>query len=216
LEKTTEVFDILLFQENKLRDCTAFPLSDFVFPPEGVCSGLAYAYQRNYICTVTLLDSTTFVTDDRQLEILQIHDPRLHKPLTLVNLYVRGGSAADSCQWDFLWGLSDTYENLIVVGDFNARHFSWNSTGVNPYGKGLAAALLDVDLHLLNTGEPTRLAERSGDTDSCTDLTLCSSDLQSRLTWKLGSHVDSDHLLCEVHCRVRYANRLFKYKHPYD
>jgi len=75
---------------------------------------------------------------------------------------------------------------------------------------------LDLDLHLLKTGEPTRLAERPGDADSCIDLTLCSSDLQSRLTWKLGSHVDSDHLLCEVHCRVRYANPLFKYKHPYD
>jgi len=147
---------------------------------------------------------------------LQIHDPRLHKPLTLVNLYVRGGSAADSCQWDFLRDLSDTYENLIVVGDCNARHFSWDSTGVNPNGRGLAEALLDLDLHLLNTGEPTSLAERQSDTDSCIDLTLCSSDLQSRLTWKLGSHVDSDHLLCEVHCRVRYANPLFKYKHPYD
>jgi len=32
----------------------------------------------------------------------------------------------------------------------------------------------------------------------------------------LGRHVDSDHLLCEVHCRVRYANPRFKYKHPYD
>jgi len=50
--------------------------------------------------------------------------------------------------------------------------------------------------------EPTRLAERPGDTDSCIDLTLCSRDLPSRLTWTLGSHVDSDHLLCEVHCRV--------------
>jgi len=90
------------------------------------------------------------------------------------------------------------------------------SAGVNPNGRGLAEALLDLDLHLLNTGESTRLAECPGDSDSCIDLTLCSSDLQSRLTWKLGSHVDSDHLLCEVHCRVRYANLLFKYKHPYD
>jgi len=116
----------------------------------------------------------------------------------------------------FLADLSDTYESLIVVGDFNARHFSWDSAGFNPNGRGLAEALLDLDLHLLDTGEPTRLAERPSDTDSCIDLTLCSSDLQSRLTWKLGSHVDSDHLLCEVHCRVRYANPLFKYKHPYD
>ena len=101
---------------------------------------------------------------DRQLQILQIYDPRLHKPLTLVNLYVRGDSAADSCQWDFLRDLSDTYENLIVVGDFSARHFSWDSAGVNPNGRGLAEALLDLDRHLLNTGEPTRLAERPGDT----------------------------------------------------
>ena len=119
LEKSTEAFDILLFQETKLHDGTTFPLSgttfplsDVVFPPEGVCNGLAYAYRRNSICTVTFLNFTTFTTDDKQLQLLQIHDLRLHKPLTLVNLYVRSGSAADSCQWDFLRDLSDTYENL--------------------------------------------------------------------------------------------------------
>jgi len=116
----------------------------------------------------------------------------------------------------FLRDLSDTYENLIVVGDFSERHFSWDSAGANPNGRGLAEAPLDLDLHLFNTGEPSRLAERPGDTNSCIDLTLCSSDLQSRLTWKLISHVDSNHLLCEVRCRVRYANPLFKYKHPYN
>ena len=157
MEKSTEALDILLLQETKLCDGTTFPLSDLVFPPEDVCNGFAYAYRRHSICTLTLLDSTTFTTDDRQLQILQIHDPRLHKPLTLVNLYVRGSSAADSCQWDFLRGLSDTYENLRVVGDFNARHFSWDSSGVNPNGRGLAEALLDLDLHLLNTGEPPGL-----------------------------------------------------------
>jgi len=98
LEKSTEAFDILIFQETKLRDGTTFPLSDFVFAPEDACNGLAYAYRRNSICTVTLLDSTTFTRDDRQLQILRIHDLRLHKPLTLVSLYVRGGSAAESSQ----------------------------------------------------------------------------------------------------------------------
>jgi len=97
LEKFTEAFAILLFQETKLRNGTTFALSDFVFPPDGVSNLLAYAHRRNSICTVTFLDSTTFTTDDSQFQILTIHDPRLHKPLTLVNLYDRGGSAADSC-----------------------------------------------------------------------------------------------------------------------
>jgi len=48
---------------------------------------------------------------------------------------------------------SDTYENLIVFGGFNARHFSWDSAGVNPNGIGLAEAVSFLDLHLLNTGE---------------------------------------------------------------
>jgi len=129
------------------KPSSAFPLSDFVFPPEGVCNGLAYAYRRNSICTVNFLDWTTFTTDDRQLQILKIHDPRLHKPLTLVNLYVRGGSAADSCQWDLLRDLSDTLENHIVVGYFNAGHFSWDSAGVNPTGRGLATCIFSTQVN---------------------------------------------------------------------
>ena len=85
----------------------------------------------------------------------------------------------------------EEYVSIMPCGDFNARHFSWDSAGVNPNGRGLAEALLDLDLHLLNTGEPTRLAERPGDTDSCMVLTLYSSDLISRLIWKFGSHVDT-------------------------
>ncbi len=81
---------------------------------------------------------------------------------------------------------------------------------------GLHSALIDLDLYLLNSGAPTRIAERPGYPDTVIDLTLASAGIKDRTKWKTGHHVGSDHLLCRVsisYCLTRPALR--KRRHPY-
>ena len=129
LEKITAGYDILLFQETKLKDFSDFEMENFFFPVEGVDSGLAYAVNKNTSVTVDLVDSTLWNTSDRQVQILSITDPSLREPLTAVNIYVRGGTASRSEHWDFLHDLCHNHSNILITGDFNARHQSWDMYG---------------------------------------------------------------------------------------
>ena len=215
LEKVSDAYDILLFQETKLRDGSTFEMGNFSFPAEGINNGLAFAVNRNSTCTATLLNPPGYGTEDRQLQILQVCDPRLQRPFFLINIYVRGSTAPEAISWEFLHDLSNAYSDIIIAGDFNARHPTWDSAGTNPNGKGLAEALPDLDLYLLNTGQPTRFAERPGDSDSCIDLTLHSGSLLNKLQWQLGHHVDSDHMLCEIRYQLKHSATDARRKHPY-
>ncbi len=97
--------------------------------------------------------------------------------------------------------MSLTLFAFLIVGDFNARHLSWDITGNNRNGMVLFDALADTDLYILNTGEPTRLAERHGDPDTVLDLALANDEVRDRAEWKRSHHMGSDHFLCEVRIR---------------
>ena len=74
--------------------------------------------------------------------------------------------------------------------------------GENRNGTALHDALNEMDLYLLNNGQPTRLAERSGDPDTVIDLTLATEDFKDRTDWCIAHHVGSDFLLCQLLCKV--------------
>ena len=216
LEKISEGYDILLLQETKLADDMSFELNNFVFPDGAIRAGLAMAYRKNSDVNIELLDATAYNTADRQLQLIKVTHARLSHPVIIANVYIHCESAPTAKDWEFLQDITYAHTNVLVMGDFNARHASWDKSGGNRNGKGLYNALSDLDMYLLNSGVPTRLGERAGDPDTVIDLTLASGDIKDRTDWRTGYHIGSDHLLCQV--RVKYAlTRTYNTKkiHPY-
>lgn len=94
---------------------------------------------------------------------------------------------------DLMSILSSLPRPLIVLGDFNSHHRSWGCSTSNSYGETILEILDVQNLCILNKGSPTRrTAPHEG--KSAVDLSICSPDLASVLTWRtLSSTYGSDH-----------------------
>lgn len=79
---------------------------------------------------------------------------------------------------------------FLCLGDFNSHHQLWGCTTSTYYGEKLLDLISSHNLCILNTGSPTRLAR----TPSALDLSICTPDLASSLTWSPAeSTYGSDH-----------------------
>lgn len=83
---------------------------------------------------------------------------------------------------------------VLLMGDFNGHSTSWGSFSNNPRGLLLEQFIDEYGLTLLNNGSHTRISPSSGKS-SALDLSICSHNLGSQLSWMV--HDDcygSDHL----------------------
>lgn len=86
--------------------------------------------------------------------------------------------------------LNNLPKPFVLLGDFNSHHQLWGCSSTTYYGEQLLDLINNHDLCILNTGEATRLAR----TPSAPDLSLCTPDLASLLSWSpLDSTHGSDH-----------------------
>ena len=84
-------------------------------------------------------------------------------------MYVHCEEATDEKDWEFLHDLMLNRPFFAAVG------ISWEIVMVLLYSHD---ALGEMDLYLLNNGQPTRLAECSGDPDTVINLALATGDLK--------------------------------------
>lgn len=82
---------------------------------------------------------------------------------------------------------------FIVLGDLNCHHKAWGCSKSNYYGEELLKIIDDLNLCILNNGSPTRLT-RPTEGKSAIDLSICTPDIASSLSWStLSSTYGSDH-----------------------
>ena len=92
---------------------------------------------------------------------IRISDPRLHKPITLVNLYVPPTRASDLRTQGFNPDFLPSSHDIIILGDVNAHHQSWDSTTQeDDLGYHIDDWAISNDLVILNDGSPTRISPR--------------------------------------------------------
>ena len=87
---------------------------------------------------------------------------------------------------------SSLRERVIITREFNARPPLWHDEDFNINGRALDDAYRNLKAVLINSYGPTRVAERSGDADSCINITMASADLVPEISWKLLL-LESDH-----------------------
>lgn len=75
--------------------------------------------------------------------------------------------------------LYDYNRNLILIGDFNARHSSWHDVVTNPQGQRLANWIDAKDnLHVFNSAQPT-----SARSDAIIDLVIAPSHISNAVAY---------------------------------
>ena len=82
--------------------------------------------------------------------------------------------------------------NTIIVGDFNARSPRWGSQHTCSRGRIVENCIDRNDFVILNTGQPTHVAQRG--TETHIDVSLCSSRLGVNGNWEIVPDLmGSDH-----------------------
>ncbi|KAJ8953314.1 hypothetical protein NQ318_012108 [Aromia moschata] len=134
------------------------------------------------------------IQSDLQVIAIQIEFPY---KMTLCNIYLP----------DFNWSIDDLLNissqlptPFIINGDFNAHNVLWGSGHTDARGRMIETLIEEIDVVLLNTGDGTYLNSRSNNF-SAIDLTLCSPQMATRLSWSVMRDVlYSDHhpILIEI------------------
>ena len=88
-------------------------------------------------------------------------------------------------------------KNIIILGDFNARHLMWGDSTTNPRGRILEDFMENNQIYYLNDDEPTHIS--SNGSMSNIDLTLCNRNLITSLRWEvLDEPYGSDHFPIKI------------------
>ena len=110
---------------------------------------------------------------------------------TLINVYLKPKLTVDEYN-EALHSISKYIKNkTIIMGDFNARHESWDSI-TNNHGNALEEWMDKENLVLINNGQKTHINPIGR--DSLIDLTIISPSLYADIELKIGdSPLGSDH-----------------------
>ncbi len=113
----------------------------------------------------------------------------LSQPLLVVSVYCAHGYVPGSGLLTYL----SAQPNVLIMGDFNAKHPALWSHGTNIAGSALVADLSTLDLSLISRGDPTHTSP-SGASDQL-DIVLASPVTASRVhDIYIGEDFGSDHL----------------------
>lgn len=83
---------------------------------------------------------------------------------------------------------------LIILGDFNCHNISWGSYHSDSFSSFLIDLFDDINVCVINDGSPTHRVYPGQNPQSVVDLSACSPNLSSLLSWKvLNQSHGSDH-----------------------
>ena len=159
--------DIFAIQESNLKPHHKFKIKGY----EIIRMDAETCYSNGLI--IGIKNSLTFKeikrVSNEKGEIITIKVNLLsQKTLHVTNLYRKGANTKKDTTC-FLQEIDTNLENHIILGDFNCSH-SWWGNKTNTEGIATQEFIVDRNLTILNTGSPTRIAERSQHTDSAIDL----------------------------------------------
>ena len=95
------------------------------------------------------------------------------------------------------------FPNVIICGDFNAPHKTWDSGTPNQNGVSLLAFIEDEDYSLQNTCKPTRMVFNAGLKCSLIDLIITSPSISHKCSLEVTNiFMGSDHCVIDAKINI--------------
>lgn len=180
--------DIICVQETLLKENQAHRIDGYeVFRqdrPHSKGGGLAILLKEGINHTLMQLEEIPGI--ERQGIEISTANGRIK----VINVYIRPKITVTKEQLSMLF----PDRRSIVVGDFNAHSKEWKCTTNNRRGKDLEEVVMEKDLVVLNTGQPTRNSRVGSVNNSVIDLAITTKDVALRCTHSvLNTSLGSDH-----------------------
>lgn len=129
---------------------------------------------------------------DKNIEVCKICLTNTTPSINITACY-RAKGILNQEHWDFIASLADNDRPNLLVGDFNAHHFSWNSYKTDSNGESLANSIEKYNLFLHNYDTITRINPINNN-HSNIDLVLSSLDVADKIVLRvLDDPLGSDH-----------------------
>ena len=186
--------DVICIQETFLKEKNKTPKfdnynvirKDFMQHTRG---GLAILIKKGINFTILNLD----VIENIEIQGIKIKTETGY--LDILNTYISPTNKILKTQLERIF----PSKRSLIIGDFNAHNHSWGCTTVNERGKILEEILIEKQLTVLNTGQPTRIPPVNFKNVSVIDLAIVTRELA--LTCKhsvSNNNIGSDHFLSNV------------------
>lgn len=132
----------------------------------------------------------------RKIENISVEITINQKPIVVTTAY--SPKCSEFFSEDILKLISDNKE-FIILGDFNARHTSWNCSSNNTAGNRLFDLQQSCNFYLQYTNEPTYYPHQLNRNPSVIDIVISNSTQDISLN-VLGYEIPSDHrpLICTL------------------
>ena len=128
------------------------------------------------------------ITTELQVQTIRAH---LSKPTTICNIYLNPNKQTNRQSIENI--ILQLEEPFIMLGDFNAKHTLWGDESDDPRGRTIEAIILDINISILNTGQPTNFHTQTASLHAV-DISMCSPQLLTELRWStLEDLHGSDH-----------------------
>ncbi|CAK9813872.1 RNA-directed DNA polymerase from mobile element jockey [Anthophora plagiata] len=137
-------------------------------------------------------------TPDDSTELIAVEIVNVQPTITIAACYKPPSETLRLQKWNQLIENLQSRDNFVLMGDFNAKHATWNCNKNNPTSNNLHALIEFNDIFLHNTETTTRIGQ-SVQFDSNIDLVLSSMNIAHLITTR--QHDDpltSDHMPVEI------------------
>lgn len=177
----------LVLQETHLKPNQPYSLKGYSIARRDVRNHLRSHGGVAIISRSDVVFSELNIVSDLQIVAIKIISP---VNMTLCNIYLPNAAWTIEQIDHIIEQLSSPY---VVMGDFNAHNILWGSIKTDAKGRILERWLERDDLAIINTGAKTHFNTKSNNF-STIDLTITSSDLLSKLTWRVDEDLhNSNH-----------------------
>ncbi|CAK9827551.1 hypothetical protein ANTRET_LOCUS5236 [Anthophora retusa] len=136
-------------------------------------------------------------TPDDSTELIIVEIVNVQPTITIAACYKPPSETLRLQKWNHFIENLQSRDNFVLMGDFNAKHTTWNCNKNNPSGNNLHA-LIEFDIFLHNAETTTRIGQ-SAQSDSNIDLVLSSINIAHLITTRRHDDpLTSDHLPVEI------------------
>ena len=147
-----------------------------------------YIESTEHIRTLTQVDRHT------ELQAFEIKTGH-NKQITLINTYIPPEhSPGLPVNYTITLQALNNLPNILLGGDFNAKHTDWYTHQDNTQRGEEICTQLDQLYILNNTDTHTHIPHQANFNFTSPDITFCSSNLTSSISWKTITDLSSDHL----------------------